>query len=143
MTRPDCPECGEPLAKPFKSCTCGWRDEPKKRERDKPRLCPWNDHGDVCGRPGHLSDSVVGGGPWYCREHFARLKGWSSWEAAVTDESMAAVDARVNKLVPRLEGESEHDWSMRCRDWTIATLKKRGVAIREPGEDREEEEAPA
>ncbi len=39
--------------------------------------CPWNDHGDICARRGSFSESIVGGGPWYCREHWARLHNQS------------------------------------------------------------------
>ena len=28
------------------------------------RTCPWNDHGQVCGLVGSLSDATNGSGPW-------------------------------------------------------------------------------
>ena len=40
-----------------------------------PRLCPWNDHGLVCGMPGSISEGLLGTGPWYCSRHFWLLKG--------------------------------------------------------------------
>ena len=40
------------------------------------RTCPWNDHGNICGLVGSLSDTTNGQGPWYCAKHFWRLKGW-------------------------------------------------------------------
>lgn len=55
-----------------------------------------------------------------------------------SQETMIEVDKRVNRLVPRETGESEHDWSMRCKDYTLAKLKARRVEIREPGEDERE-----
>lgn len=40
------------------------------------RTCPWNDHGNICGLVGSLSDNTNGQGPWYCAGHFLKLKGW-------------------------------------------------------------------
>lgn len=54
-------------------------------------------------------------------------------KAARGAEPMSEVDKRVNKLVPRLTGESEHAWSMRCRTWTLEQLAKRRTQA-EPGE---------
>ncbi len=86
--RPDCPECGEPMGKPFKSCKCGWRAVPAKRDGNPyahglkvgdhwvDKTCKWNDHGDQCQRYGCLSVGTTGEGPWYCRDHFADLMKW-------------------------------------------------------------------
>lgn len=167
QSRPDCPECGEPMAKPYSSCKCGWRSTPQKKQPEKPRVCAFNDHGYTCGQPGFLSRTTNGEGPWFCRQHFARIMNWPDWsETAVKPLSIAVeemtrdikepyrsramerqktpeslgpiseVDKRVNKLVPRLPGESDHDWSMRCKDWVLARIK-RGV-LREPGGDERE-----
>ena len=40
------------------------------------KQCAWNDHGIRCEKEGHLSQSTNGGGPWYCRNDFAKLMGW-------------------------------------------------------------------
>lgn len=130
-----CPSCGGLTEEDDKSCSCGWKAK-KYEPKYQPRLCAFNDHGYVCHLPGHLSTGTLGGGPWYCRKHFARLMGWPSWEATVQSDSIEIVDQRVNKIIPRLDGESDHAWSMRCKDWVVAKIK-RGV-IREPGEDIEE-----
>ena len=37
--------------------------------------CPWNDHGEICGKRGSISDGTNGLGPWYCSDHHWRLKG--------------------------------------------------------------------
>lgn len=100
------------------------------------KQCSWRERGEQCQHYGGLSPGVVGG-PWYCRTHFAQLMGWPSWQATVTDEPMSVIDERVNKIVPRRDGESEHSWSMRCKDWVLAQLKNR-VRRREPGEDAAE-----
>lgn len=58
--------------------------------------------------------------------------------AAGDDEPMSEVDKRANLLVPRLDAESEHDWSTRCRDWTLTKLKQGRIGqevVREPGEE--------
>lgn len=104
------------------------------------KQCIWKTDGYQCQDYGNLSTGTHGTGPWYCRTHFAKLMKWPTWEASVLDESQEAVDERVNKLVPRLEGESEHDWSMRCRDWTLDRLKRGRILkpLREPGEDETE-----
>jgi hypothetical protein len=51
---------------------------------------------------------------------------------------MSEIDKRVNRIVPRLAGESEHDWSMRCRDYVLRSTKNLVQRIREPGEDDDE-----
>lgn len=78
------------------------------------RQCPWNDHGIRCQNTGSVSLDTHGGGPWYCSKHFFDLSNRNRAEDPVV---MAEIDARVNDLVPRATGESEHDWSMRCKDY--------------------------
>lgn len=85
-SRPDCPECGEPLAKPYASCRCGWR---AKKSNGSPytyavkvadhwidKQCAWDDFGHRCTLYGPLSLCTQGEGPWYCRDHFADLMKW-------------------------------------------------------------------
>lgn len=69
-----CPKCNDILSIGARACACGWRQEPK-REGGPDLTCPWNDHGQTCGRRGSLSDALNGMGPWYCSEHYWRLKG--------------------------------------------------------------------
>ena len=104
------------------------------------KQCAWTELGYRCQADGHLAQTIHGGGPWYCRAHFAALNNWPAWKAPVKDFSQEAIDARVNKLVPRLPGESEHAWSMRCKDWALAKLKRLPdrLPIRVPGEDDDE-----
>jgi hypothetical protein len=42
-------------------------------------LCEWNNYGDSCQHRGILSPGTSGG-PWYCREHFYRLRGYKDME---------------------------------------------------------------
>lgn len=86
--------------------------------------CPWNDHGYQCQATGWLADTTNGRGPWYCRTHYAQLHGREAWTAPVVDNSPEALDARVNKIVPKLPNESDHDWAMRCRKWVLAEMRR-------------------
>lgn len=54
-------------------------------------LCPWNDHGYTCGRVGCISDSTNGTGPFYCPEHWWKLRGQIVTEAP--RKSPAQIDA--------------------------------------------------
>lgn len=123
--RPDCPECGLPLASPFKSCRCGWGKEAKAMLAQK-HMCVWRNRGEPCQAVGICSDSTVGGGPWYCRDHYADLKGWERADAPRTadKEPIEEVDKRVSRVVPRLPGESDHDWSMRCKEYVLAFVRR-------------------
>ena len=88
--------------------------------------CVWNVLGSRCERLGIISESVVGAGPWYCRDHWADLKGQPRLKIPPDSEPMSEVDKRVNKIVPRRPGENEHDWSMRCKDYVLAHLRSMG-----------------
>src|SRR3990167_3807344 len=47
--------------------------------------CSWNDYGAICGRRGSLSDATNGQGPWYCSEHYWKIKGWNiKWHTGRT-----------------------------------------------------------
>jgi hypothetical protein len=103
--------------------------------------CAFNDHGMLCDRMGTLSPSTKGDGPWYCRKHAHMVLHDGEDHAEPPNperEPMSVVDERVNKIVPRLQGESEHDWSMRCREFVLAYVKRTAAQQyrqREPGED--------
>lgn len=79
MDRPDCPDCGNPLARPFLTCSCGWRSK-KAVPFNTAKRCCWNDFGVPCDKVGHMSTGTTGDGPWYCRDHFADLMGWVRYE---------------------------------------------------------------
>lgn len=121
-----CPKCHGITEQDNKSCSCGWTARGQKKEISK--QCAFDDVGYRCQLDGHIATTTHGEGPWYCRTHFARVMGWAALQAAVIDEdTMSAVDKRVNALVPRLPVESDQDWTIRCRDWTrkrLGGLKK-------------------
>lgn len=52
----DCKDCGEP----FKVATT-----PEQQSS----MCAWSETGQRCYEPGTFSESMQGGGPWYCRRH--------------------------------------------------------------------------
>lgn len=84
--RPDCTECGEPLAAPYTSCKCGWRAVARKGspyahgvkvgDHWVNKGCAWNDFGVQCTLYGSSSLGTTGEGPWYCRDHFSDLMKW-------------------------------------------------------------------
>lgn len=99
----------------------------KKTLLDEPKYdkqCPWNDHGYRCQENGWISESVNGGGPWYCRAHFADLKKQPRFKVPVDDQSQLAIDTRAARFVPMLDDETEHEWSMRCKGWVLSRIGK-------------------
>lgn len=142
-----CPKCNDVLINQSK-CDCGWRKEIKQSHNFKfsrqvgtrvvDAQCSFNDFGIRCVNEGYISHGTTGEGPWYCRSCWAKLTKSEAVIPIDRKESMEDVDKRVNKLVPRREGESSYDWTMRCRQWTINKLSemrnKREVLVQEePG----------
>ena len=70
-----CPKCKDVLSDGARACACGWRMEAKRERHETDLECPWNDHGEICGKKGSISDALNGSGPWYCPDHYWRLKG--------------------------------------------------------------------
>jgi hypothetical protein len=68
----ECPECSRFLPASAKSCpSCGYQIEAEKSvkvDADHGR-CEWRAGGVRCHYAGSMSDSTVGGGPWYCGAH--------------------------------------------------------------------------
>ena len=132
MSLNKCPSCRGVLEDDG-TCSCGFgmREKVKKtRSSDEVKnvrtKCHFNEFGRLCERPGTISPSTHGGGPWYCRKHahVAFHDGEDHPEPPPDRESMEEVDKRVHAIVPRLPGESEHDWSMRCRAYVMKMVKQ-------------------
>lgn len=75
----DCPRCGNPIANSAVACNgCGWQDRAAKRtdgaDPDWWRCCDVF-QGQRCAKPGALSDSTKGHGPWYCADHYPEFRG--------------------------------------------------------------------
>lgn len=93
------------------------------------KQCAWNDHGYRCQVDGWLSESVQGGGPWYCRAHFADLKRQPRYTVPVDDQSQLAINTRAARFVPMLDDESMHDWSLRCKAWVLSRIKTKSIVV--------------
>jgi hypothetical protein len=77
MRCPKCKAINPPEAKECGDCAVVFADIRSGRSAPQVNLdCPWNDHGLICGKRGSISESTLGYGPWYCSEHYWRLKGW-------------------------------------------------------------------
>lgn len=113
-----CPQCNFPSKSENECDKCGvqFKDIRGKRSADKmppiDRFCPFNDHGNVCGKVGSISDSTLGYGPWYCSEHYWLLK-----RPPVSAEAKPMPQALKDMLKP----------------WTAAYGTE--PRMREPGED--------
>ncbi len=142
-----CNSCGNPLEDDGSCKMCPAGNKRRRAPADKiDRVCPFNDHGNVCGLVGSMSDSTNGGGPWYCSRHFWKLKGYP-------EKSRAELDAAVlNHVAVRdqwfIENEQPHELPkledsghFRGRATDAAALYDRlrsgelGKRTREPGED--------
>ncbi len=53
------------------------------------RACPFNDHGNLCGLVGSMSDRTDGTGPWYCSRHYWKIKGYPETSRAEYEASLA------------------------------------------------------
>lgn len=77
MSTTKCPKCRKPI--PFDATihdACGWNVLPDDHETTKgAALCEWNEYGEHCQQRGILSPGTAGR-PWYCREHFYKLRGY-------------------------------------------------------------------
>lgn len=80
----------------------------KSTEKSGPSMCEWNDHGLACGHRGILSPGTAGG-PWYCREHFYKLRGYhdadnfrgNDLRGSETKTSSFAVDEMIKKIAAK------------------------------------------
>jgi hypothetical protein len=96
------------------------KKSPLPEDREFSKQCAWIDSGGhQCQHYGSMSSDTTGHGPWFCGQHFFDTKG-----KKLPPVDMAEIDERVNKIVSRRSGESEHDWSMRCRDYVVDFVKK-------------------
>jgi hypothetical protein len=113
-----CPECGDRISVDARACACGWRKNGAKRQEGPDHFCRWNDHGHICGKRGSLSDSIGGGGPWYCSEHYWALKG-------------RRVTPVVEKPAAQLDAECLTEARNFCYDHGLDTTEKQRAYIRE------------
>ena len=79
MKCPQCPHANPTAATECEKCNVILADAQRNRRRSEQpdeidRYCPFNDHGQVCGKYGTCSPSTDGSGPWYCSEHWGKLR---------------------------------------------------------------------
>lgn len=84
-----------------------------------PNQCTRLIGGYRCQNDGHIIRGATGGK--LCRECFEALESERLEDSGIS----VAIDQRVHDLyVPRLESESLHDWSMRCRVWCLEKIRR-------------------
>ena len=110
----DCPKCGDPIADRQDACSgCGWTKPGRKAAAAAfdplHFLCSHEDRGERCAKPGTLSSSTLGGGPWFCAEHFPPFKAAA---APRYHQAPAGFFRSVRTLLPRkpdLEADAERE----------------------------------
>lgn len=76
-----CPQChtkNQPGATECDSCGVVFRHlnrAESAKQAGAVVICAWNDQGRRCPSRGIISNATDGSGPWYCREHSAKLHG--------------------------------------------------------------------
>ncbi len=114
-----CPNCGTEHRQHIKICGCGheWGESQSGTSDGIQRCC-------VCGAQGVWSDSVRGGGTWYCREHSAPA---GASRARVTPKSVEQLSAEAREF-------------LRSKGWERDDLRERSLAMvrsRENGANKE------
>lgn len=103
----ECPKCRAPLEGNKLSCSCGWsKRKAAAMAEEKPRQffdpdrhkCAWVADGIRCRYPGGISHNTLGGGPWYCRDHFHNADPVVG--AKIVDDSIHGVPQRVSAPNP-------------------------------------------
>lgn len=129
-----CNNCGNPLETDGSCKMCPAGNPRRKASTDKiDRTCPWNDHGNICGLIGSMSDSTNGAGPWYCSRHFWILKGWP-------DKSRSESEATIaTQPTFRERWYTEHGLPYQSPQTagtdTLLPMATLGPKTRQPGED--------
>ena len=133
MKCPKCKAINLAGAKECKDCGVIFADVRGLRQQETNLCCPWNDHGHVCGARGSMSDTANGQGPWYCSEHYWRLKGSPIDHSAPTPKSYRE-RWYAERGLP-YEASPIRDFPpFKCVGREIETIQRRA---REPGDDDE------
>jgi hypothetical protein len=93
-----CPDCGDDIKPRARKCSCGWivptAAAKAGNHQTPPSIdveygwCAWRSGGERCRHPGTVAHSTLGGGPWYCGEHFTCRDPIVGGQ--IVDESIAA-----------------------------------------------------
>ena len=138
MTRQSlfCKFCSNPLESDGSCKMCPAGNKRRTAPTDKiDRACPWNDHGNICGLVGSLSDNTLGTGPWYCSRHWWKLKGYP--ERAGAEHTPYRNREFPNSPSPNLDGTS-HLKPMADKNGDLMRRLHSGLLghlSRQPGED--------
>lgn len=137
-----CGSCGTSNAATARECkSCGQvfgRYVPEESTGSDTQ-CSWTDHGSRCSHDGTISESTVGGGPWYCRRHnalrFGRpdpgvflppprdLSGYGirpeSDEINFADRARAYLREQMAQFAQQATNRRSKDWATRILErWT-------------------------
>lgn len=93
--------------------------------------CAWNDHGYRCGNGGVFSESLTGGGPWYCREHDAKRRG----HRVPASPAPEADPLDGHGITERQPGESSRAYQQRAMAYVRAHIA--GIGAARQGRQRE------
>lgn len=108
-----CPQCEAEHRQHIKTCGCGYTWKTSQSTTDGIQRCC------VCGNQGVWSDSVRGGGSWYCREHSSALgQSWRESEAYAS--RMPKTDEQMNR--------EARDF-LKSRGWEGENLRERCLAM--------------
>jgi len=91
---------------------------------DYPNQCRAMKRGKRCQNDGWI---LRGDGTRLCRDCYV-----AQVQADEKREVHLAIDDQLARIVPRHAGESGHEWSMRCREYTLSKLKAGSAARRPP-----------
>lgn len=114
----DCPGCSKPLSDRAIVCNgCGWEapKRSKKAEAFDPLhgTCEHTDRGQRCVAKAPFSMSTLGGGPWFCFDHFPPFTNWSSTRRTPPPGGFESLRTLTRGLrVPQqldFEGEAERN----------------------------------
>lgn len=98
------------------------------------RTCPFNDHGNVCGKYGTMADSTNGTGPFYCSPHYWQLKGWpirtEDVKPPISYRERWYADNGKTYQPPKMKSENLKEWT--------AMHGYAPQRQREPGDDDDE-----
>lgn len=103
----DCPQCKLPLANNAVCCNgCGW-SRPGAASAASHFLCSHEDRGQRCSAPGSFSSSTLGGGPWFCSDHFPPFRNWNSGQRTPPPATFRAIAAKLRPVAIDVEATVE------------------------------------
>jgi hypothetical protein len=104
----DCPECSTPVD--GMTCPkCGYTEDPSSNAKNSSgdwwRCAHAYVGGERCDKPGSLSSSTHGTGPWYCHEHFPPFMKWNQVQRSEPPGGFDALKEVLRKNRPPNDGQ--------------------------------------